>query len=178
MPCEHVRFPDGTTAIVCHRGKRRKHCSTPNCHNWATLECDAPVNRKQKKPPAEGDVRVHLKSERLFVVVGTTFGVVTALSEEQQERAAIIEYDGGFDRAVAEALAKDSDAVPVAVRVAELKRDGSHGQVFKQSVEDWFEKTRATCNRAICARCAVRVGALDYCGPHGRQALDSKRSAT
>lgn len=36
------------------------------------------------------------------------------------------------------------------------------------TVEAWLAKTDATCCRPVCSRCAVRVGRLEYCGPHGR----------
>lgn len=38
------------------------------------------------------------------------------------------------------------------------------------SVDDWFRKTMATCDRALCERCAVKVGSLDVCPEHAAAA--------
>lgn len=38
------------------------------------------------------------------------------------------------------------------------------------TLEAWFSKTGATCNRALCRGCAERVGALDLCPAHAREA--------
>lgn len=43
MPCESVRLPDGTTAIVCSRGGRRpkgKACFAQACRGPAYWQCD------------------------------------------------------------------------------------------------------------------------------------------
>jgi hypothetical protein len=46
---------------------------------------------------------------------------------------------------------------------------GHHGTRQTVSVDDWFRKTSATCDRPVCRRCAVRSGSLDLCAAHGRQ---------
>lgn len=46
---------------------------------------------------------------------------------------------------------------------------GHHGTLQTVSVDDWFRKTTATCDKPVCRRCSQRVGDLDYCGAHARQ---------
>jgi hypothetical protein len=46
---------------------------------------------------------------------------------------------------------------------------GHHGTRQTVSVDDWFRKTTATCDRPVCCSCAVRSGTLDLCAAHGRQ---------
>jgi hypothetical protein len=41
MPCETVKFDDGTTAIVCTRGTKRKVCRW--CARTHTKLCDYPL---------------------------------------------------------------------------------------------------------------------------------------
>lgn len=40
----------------------------------------------------------------------------------------------------------------------------------KVSIADWFRKSDATCDRVLCPGCATKVGELDMCGPHAREA--------
>lgn len=47
---------------------------------------------------------------------------------------------------------------------------GGSGLVQTTTIAEWFAKTDATCSRAMCKRCAVRVGGLEYCAAHGRAA--------
>lgn len=54
------------------------------------------------------------------------------------------------------------------VSVSQTAPGLQHPVLQHVTVEDWFAKTDATCNRPICRSCAVRVGELDYCGAHGR----------
>lgn len=48
MKCDRLQFPDGTTAIVCSRGRRHR-CEAPGCSSSATRQCDFPVNRPGKR---------------------------------------------------------------------------------------------------------------------------------
>lgn len=137
MTCETIRLPDGGTAIVCSRGRRRPRCSTPGCNQYADLECDAPVARKQRRDPREGDARLSKKTSKILYVWSYVDGVVT-------------------------------------VSLAPPGVPGS--QTWQTSKESWLERTSATCNRKICRACAVKVGDLDYCGPHGRAALKNEKS--
>jgi len=34
---------------------------------------------------------------------------------------------------------------------------------------DWWAKTTATCDAALCEQCATRIGALDYCAAHAAE---------
>jgi hypothetical protein len=44
-----------------------------------------------------------------------------------------------------------------------------HGVLQTVTLAEWFTKSTATCDRPICARCAVRVGPdRDLCGAHAR----------
>jgi len=70
VTCHHVRLGNGAHAIVCTRGQRRRRCSTPNCRNDATMECDAPIAKKQRREPRVGDVRVHNEHRVVFEIVG------------------------------------------------------------------------------------------------------------
>lgn len=47
-----------------------------------------------------------------------------------------------------------------------------HGRRTLQvvSIADWFRKSDATCDRPLCPGCATRVGEIDLCGPHAREA--------
>lgn len=45
MPCEHLRLPDGTAAIVCSSG-RAKRCT---CGKRATLACDWKVPARRSR---------------------------------------------------------------------------------------------------------------------------------
>lgn len=49
MTCETERLPDGTTAIVCTRGRgrRRPKCSVRACDALGDYQCDAPVAGKK-----------------------------------------------------------------------------------------------------------------------------------
>jgi hypothetical protein len=62
MPCQHVRFPDGTGAIVCGpRRRQRCHCGKPAdllC-DWKTPgkgtgTCDTPICSSCTTKPAPG----------------------------------------------------------------------------------------------------------------------------
>src|SRR5215472_4977136 len=48
MPCEFVKFPDGTTAIVCGPRAGRARCQVPQCGQDSVALCDYPVQRKGK----------------------------------------------------------------------------------------------------------------------------------
>lgn len=43
--------------------------------------------------------------------------------------------------------------------------------------EVWFERTRATCDRAVCRRCVVRSGSLDFCPAHGREVAKKAKAS-
>lgn len=45
MTCETMRLPDGTTAIVCSRRRRRPRCSLLGCDRPGEFQCDAPVGK-------------------------------------------------------------------------------------------------------------------------------------
>lgn len=42
MPCEH-KIINGSHAIVCSRGQRRRRCDF--CQNWSTKQCDYPLSK-------------------------------------------------------------------------------------------------------------------------------------
>jgi hypothetical protein len=44
MPCNVLKFPGGTTAIVCTRTRQRPFVCA--CGQRATLQCDAPTKRR------------------------------------------------------------------------------------------------------------------------------------
>jgi len=46
MPCIPARFPDGSSAIVCTRGRRPKPCV--HCRQPSSRLCDFPVERNGK----------------------------------------------------------------------------------------------------------------------------------
>ena len=59
------------------------------------------------------------------------------------------------------------DEVRREVTISRAARSASFQVV---SFADWHAKSDATCDRAICSACAVRVGAnLHYCPPHARE---------
>ena len=48
MTCETIRLSDGTTGIVCTRGRRRlPKCSVKGCRDEGVYQCDAPAPRKK-----------------------------------------------------------------------------------------------------------------------------------
>jgi hypothetical protein len=47
MGCQVIRMKDGTTALVCGRGKYNEPCHY--CHKPSTSMCDHPVFRMNKK---------------------------------------------------------------------------------------------------------------------------------
>ena len=49
-----------------------------------------------------------------------------------------------------------------------VSRHDGRGVLQVVTIDEWFAKTDATCDRPVCRRCAVSVGGLDYCGVHGR----------
>lgn len=49
MPCEHVKFPNGTTAILCTPRARRRKCSNGRCVAWASRECDFPNPKRASR---------------------------------------------------------------------------------------------------------------------------------
>lgn len=95
---------------------------------------------------AVGDVRRHVKHSRLFVVANFVDELrrPTRLNDDQQERAAIMEYEGGASREYAEHYAAFGAPDVKALRIAELKPSGNRGEPFEVSVGRWFESTEAT----------------------------------
>jgi hypothetical protein len=65
-------------------------------------------------------------------------------------------------------------AVDTAAGQVTVTRHDGGGALQAVSIDEWFSKTDATCDRPVCRRCAVSVGSLDYCGVHGR-ALERTR---
>ena len=61
MPCDHIKFPDGVTAIVCTRGRRAakpRVCGA--CHRArATRLCDFPIpSKRRRKTPKTCDLDI------------------------------------------------------------------------------------------------------------------------
>ncbi len=46
MTCKLVDLGNGTTAVVCYRGRRLEPCSVPGCPSVGSKLCDHPVTRK------------------------------------------------------------------------------------------------------------------------------------
>jgi len=67
MPCSHVKFPDGTTAIVKHGARRLPRCKfCPRSHDAApaTLLCDAVIGKTLGGDPITCDAPVCAKCAR------------------------------------------------------------------------------------------------------------------
>jgi hypothetical protein len=48
MTCEPIRLPNGTPAIVCTRGRRRRQkCWFRGCSADALYQCDAPMSDRK-----------------------------------------------------------------------------------------------------------------------------------
>jgi hypothetical protein len=47
MACTVITMGDGTTAIVCGRGRRSRPCSVPGCRNPSARLCDYPIGPLQ-----------------------------------------------------------------------------------------------------------------------------------
>lgn len=47
MTCSPVKLPDGTRAIVCHKGAPIQQCSVDGCFEFATHACDWKVGERQ-----------------------------------------------------------------------------------------------------------------------------------
>lgn len=62
MRCTPFRLEDGTTGIVCSRGRRRSKCTVPGCGRYVERECDHPVMRSGR--PATCDRGVCLSCAR------------------------------------------------------------------------------------------------------------------
>jgi hypothetical protein len=56
MSCESITFPDGTTGIICSRGRRRAPCQIVNCGRPYEKLCDYPVRRNGK--PGTCDIKL------------------------------------------------------------------------------------------------------------------------
>ncbi len=135
------------TGFICTRGGRRRRCSTQGCTGNATLECDWPIRPKEaadrKWTPKVGDVRFHLAQRRLYYVhVAEVFG-------EGPPRVTVARNP------------------PPSILQGELLEPD---HVVTCDWDYWYTALRPTCNRAVCARCAVKfLGRLDFCAAHGRQ---------
>jgi hypothetical protein len=70
MPCSHVRFPDGTVAIVKHGAPRFPRCKfCPTLHDGsgalpATLLCDFEIGRTIGGSPITCDAKVCVRCSR------------------------------------------------------------------------------------------------------------------
>lgn len=47
MTCDTVKLPDGATAIVCSRGRRKERCQEPGCTGRADYLCDFDLGGKE-----------------------------------------------------------------------------------------------------------------------------------
>lgn len=68
MRCSDYVMPDGSHAIVCGGGPRKRTCSTRGCRRKEAFTCDHPVEREVPDAPVKGDARVHREHQRVFYI--------------------------------------------------------------------------------------------------------------
>jgi hypothetical protein len=56
MHCRRLVSAPGVFVIVCGSREPRRSCSTPQCQNWASKQCDFPVSRKGKAGTCDAHV--------------------------------------------------------------------------------------------------------------------------
>lgn len=71
MPCETVQI-EGTTAILCRRGRRGPRCFY-KCRRASEFQCDFPVLLRDRKPVATCDRHLCAEHVRHGVTKGIDF---------------------------------------------------------------------------------------------------------
>lgn len=54
MTCEHIRMPDGSTMIVCSRGRRAPKCRF--CDRRAAYQCDFPLTGRSAGKTCDANI--------------------------------------------------------------------------------------------------------------------------
>lgn len=67
MTCTPIKMPDGSTAILCERGRRGRQCSEPGCSRPAVVLCDYPLSgRKASRTCSRALCEGHRRQQQRF----------------------------------------------------------------------------------------------------------------